>query len=59
MPQEVAKLMIDIQKLEKEERLWMEALVEVKRLEEHHQPLEHMKLDSIVSGEEKKMVKDV
>lgn len=57
--QEVAKLMVDIQKLEKGERLWKEASVEVKRLEEHHQPPEQMELDSVVSEEEKKMVKDV
>jgi len=48
MWQEVAKLMVDIQKLEKEERLWKEASVEVNRLEEHHQPPERMELDSIV-----------
>ncbi len=46
--QEVAKLMMDIQKLEKEERLWKETLVEVNQLVEHHQPPETMELDSIV-----------
>ncbi|KAL3792932.1 hypothetical protein ACHAW5_006839 [Stephanodiscus triporus] len=46
--QEVAKLMVDIQKLEKEERLWKEALVEVNRLVEYHQPPEMIELDSIV-----------
>lgn len=45
--QEVAKLMVDIQKLEKEERLWKEALIEVNQLVEHHQPPETMELDSI------------
>jgi len=49
--QEVMKLMVDIQKLEKEERLWKEALIEVNRLEEHHQPPEKMELDSIVENE--------
>ncbi len=47
MWQEVAKLMVDIQKLEKEERLWKEALFEVNRLVEHHQPPEQLELDSI------------
>jgi hypothetical protein len=47
--QEVAKLMVDIQKLEKEERLWKEALVEVNRLVEYHQPPEMIELDSIVT----------
>ncbi len=50
--QEVAKLMVEIQKLEKEERLWNEALVEVKQLEEYHQPPEKIELDIIVQGEE-------
>jgi len=57
--QEVAKLMVDIQKLEKEERLWKEALVEVNRLEEHHQPPEKMKLDSIDENETDQLVKNV
>jgi hypothetical protein len=48
MWQEVAKLMVDIQKLEKEERLWKEALVEVNRLVVHHQPPEKMELDSVL-----------
>eukprot|EP00578_Thalassiosira_sp_NH16_P030918 CAMPEP_0181078752 /NCGR_PEP_ID=MMETSP1071-20121207/1654_1 /TAXON_ID=35127 /ORGANISM="Thalassiosira sp., Strain NH16" /LENGTH=519 /DNA_ID=CAMNT_0023160089 /DNA_START=97 /DNA_END=1657 /DNA_ORIENTATION=- len=47
MWQEVTKLMVDIQKLEKEERLWKEALVEVEQLEKHHQPPEKMDLDPI------------
>ena len=50
MWQEVAKLMVEIQKLEKEERLWNEALVEVTQLEEYHQPPEKMELDFIVEG---------
>ena len=50
--QEVAKLMVEIQKLEKEERLWNEALVEVKQLEEYHQPPEMIDLDIIVQGED-------
>eukprot|EP00581_Thalassiosira_minuscula_P018715 CAMPEP_0183713582 /NCGR_PEP_ID=MMETSP0737-20130205/8388_1 /TAXON_ID=385413 /ORGANISM="Thalassiosira miniscula, Strain CCMP1093" /LENGTH=913 /DNA_ID=CAMNT_0025942381 /DNA_START=114 /DNA_END=2855 /DNA_ORIENTATION=+ len=49
--QELTKLMLDIQKLEKEERLWKDALVEVNRLEKHHQPPEKMKLGSIVEEE--------
>lgn len=36
--QEVTKLMVDIQKLEKEERQWNDALAEVKRMEENRQP---------------------
>ncbi|KAL7440323.1 hypothetical protein ACHAXH_004559 [Discostella pseudostelligera] len=52
MWQEVAKLMVEIQKLEKEERLWNETLVEVKQLEEHHQPPEKIELDIIVEGAE-------
>jgi hypothetical protein len=48
MWQEVAKLMVDIQKLEKEERMWKEALVEVNRLVEHHQPPEKMELDTVL-----------
>jgi len=57
--QEVAKLMVDIQKLEKEERLWKEALVEVNRLEKHHQPPEKIKLDSIDENETDQLVKNV
>lgn len=51
--QEVTKLMVDIQKLEREERLWKEALVEVSKLDEHHQPPERMELDSIVEEKSK------
>ena len=36
--QEVTRLMVDIQKLEKEERQWNDALAEVKRMEENRQP---------------------
>jgi len=54
--QEVAKLMVDIQKLEKEERLWKEALVEVNRMEEHHQLPEKMGLDTIVEKDKDQLV---
>lgn len=36
--QEVTRLMVDIQKLEKEERQWNDALAEVKRMEVNRQP---------------------
>jgi len=42
--------MVDIQKLEKEERLWKEALVEVNTMEEHYRPPEKMVLEPITSG---------
>lgn len=47
MWQEVAKLMMDIQKLEKEERLWKEALSEVCSMEKNFQPPEKMDLESM------------
>ena len=47
MWQEVAKLMMDIQKLEKEERLWNEALSEVSAMEKNFQPPEKMDLASL------------
>ena len=60
--QEVTKLMVDIQKLEKEERLWKEALVEVNTMEEHYRPPEKMDLEPIsgsdVNNELVKAVKD-
>ncbi|EED89981.1 predicted protein [Thalassiosira pseudonana CCMP1335] len=45
MWQEVAKLMMDIQKLEKEERLWKEALSEVDSMEKNFQPPEKIDLE--------------
>lgn len=47
MWQEVAKLMIEIQKLEKEERLWKDALAEVDLMEKNFQPPEKMDLASL------------
>ncbi|KAL3789536.1 hypothetical protein HJC23_001344 [Cyclotella cryptica] len=47
MWQEVAKLMMDIQKLEKEERLWKEALSEVDSMEKNLQPPEKIDLDKL------------
>ena len=47
MWQEVAKLMMEIQKLEKEERLWKEALAEVKAMEKNFQPPEKIDLVSL------------
>lgn len=47
MWQEVAKLMMEIQKLEKEERLWKEALTEVEAMENNFQPPEKMDLASL------------
>ena len=47
MWQEVAKLMMEIQKLEKEESLWKAALSEVKTMEKNYQPPEKMDLASL------------
>ena len=51
MWQEVAKLMVDIQRLEKEERMWKETLAEVNNMEDNYQPPEVMDLESITEGE--------
>ena len=51
MWQEVAKLMVDIQRLEKEERMWKETLTEVNAMEDNYQPPEVMDLESITDGE--------
>jgi len=45
MWQEVAKLMMEIQKLEKEERLWKEALAEVDLMEKNFKPPEKVDLE--------------
>lgn len=47
MWQEVAKLMMEIQKLEKEERLWKEALAEVDLMEKNFKPPEKVDLESL------------
>ena len=47
MWREVAKLMMEIQKLEKEESLWKAALSEVKAMEQNYQPPEKMDLTSL------------
>jgi hypothetical protein len=47
MWQEVAKLMMDIQKLEKEERLWKDALSEIDSMEKNLQPPEKIDLESL------------
>ncbi|KAL7553329.1 hypothetical protein ACHAWF_016608, partial [Thalassiosira exigua] len=57
--QEVTKLMVDIQKLEKEERQWKEALAEVKRLEEHHQPPERIELEAVEEDNDDQLAKSV
>lgn len=57
--QEVTKLMMDIQKLEKEERLWKEASAEVARMEEHYHPPKKMVLESIAEGEAQSLVDEV
>jgi len=57
--QEVTKLMVEIQKLEKEERLWKDTLVEVNHLVENHQPPEMHDLDFVVPMKESELVKAV
>jgi len=57
--QEVTKLMVEIQKLEKEERLWKDTLVEVNHLVENHQPPEMHDLDSVVPMKESELVNAV
>lgn len=49
--QEILKLTGDIQKLEKEERLWKEASVEVKDMEDNLQAPERQNLDSLLGKE--------
>lgn len=49
--QEILKLTGDIQKLEKEERLWKEALVEVKDMEDNLQTPERLDLESLLGKE--------
>lgn len=49
--QEILKLTGDIQMLEKEERLWKEALVEVKEMEDNLQAPERQDLDSLLGKE--------
>ena len=43
--------MVDIQRLEKEERMWKETLTEVNAMEDNYQPPEVMDLESITDGE--------
>ena len=50
---------MEIQKLEKEERLWKDTLVEVNHLVENHQPPEKIDLESVVPMKESELVKTV